>query len=44
MPDVDETYVKSSKAQMDHFMKLSVLSEKIKNDQKNARPIGSNKT
>ena len=44
MPEVDETYVKSSKAQMDHFMKLSVFAEKMKSDQKNARPIGSNKS
>jgi len=44
MPDVDEVYVKSSKAQMDQFMKLSVFAEKMKSDQKNARPIGSNKS
>lgn len=34
LPDVDETYVKSSKAQMDHFMKLSVFAERVKNQDK----------
>jgi hypothetical protein len=28
---------------MDQFMKLSVFVEKIKSQEKNARPIGSNK-
>jgi len=41
--EIDEAYVKSSKAQMDHFMKLSVLAEKVKTQEKAARPIGSNK-
>jgi tetratricopeptide (TPR) repeat protein len=41
--EVDEAYLKSSKAQMDHFMKLSVFAEKMKSEQKQARPIGSNK-
>lgn len=44
LPDVEEQYVKSSKAQMDHFMKLSIYAEKVKNHEKSQRQIGSNKT
>jgi hypothetical protein len=45
MPEgaVDEQYIKSSKAQMDHFMKLSIYAEKVKSHEKNQRQIGSNK-
>lgn len=43
MGDVDEQYLKSSKAQMDHFMKLSVIAEKVKTQDKGSRQIGSNK-
>lgn len=41
---IDESYVKSSKAQLDHFMQLSILAEKAKINEKAQRPIGSNKS
>jgi len=34
LPEVDEQYVRSSKAQMDHFMKLSLYAEKLKTHEK----------
>lgn len=41
IPDIDQQYIASSKAQMDHFMNLSVIAEKVKD--KSQRQIGSNK-
>lgn len=41
IPDIDQQYIVSSKAQMDHFMNLSVIAEKVKD--KSQRQIGSNK-
>jgi hypothetical protein len=41
---IDESYVKSSKAQLDHFMQLSIFAEKAKINEKAQRPIGSNKS
>ena len=43
LPDLDEQYLRSSKAQMDHFLKLSILAERMKGQEKAQRPIGSNK-
>ncbi len=42
MPAEDQ-YIRSSKMQMDQYMKLSVWAEKTKNVEKSNRPIGSNK-
>lgn len=39
----DDQYVKNSLAQIEQFMKLSVYVEKVKNAEKQARPIGTNK-
>ena len=39
----DDQYIKNSLAQIEQFMKLSVYVEKVKNAEKQQRPIGSNK-
>jgi tetratricopeptide (TPR) repeat protein len=40
----EDTFVKNSLAQIDHFMKLSLYVEKVKTIEKSQRPVGSNKS